>query len=76
MKGNLVDFMFDLVASKCPIAVNTEGIKFRLTVPTDNPSITISPFNMLLTKVVFDGYPNAECQYETKSFWLFTSTAG
>ena len=68
--------MLDLVASRCPMAVKMDGVKLRRTVPTDRPSMQIFPFRILVTNVVLDGNPKAECQYETKSFWLFTSTAG
>ena len=54
-KGTFVDLIFDLVASRCPIAVNTEGTKFLLTVAAYRPAMFMFSLRMFLTNVDFDG---------------------
>ena len=74
--SGLVDLILDLVASRWPNAVYTDGIKFFLTTSVVNPSMTMFPFRIFLMNEDLVGYPNAACQKETNCCILFTSTAG
>ena len=70
------DLILERVASKWPIAVNTDGTKFFRTDSTVRPSIAIFLFFIFRINDVLDGYPNAACQYATYFLLLLTSTAG